>query len=62
MKIQVLIKSVYGVDKIYPQCEKARLFAELTRKVNLDERDLSIVKALGYDVEELTPKKLELNK
>ena len=62
MKIQVLIKSVYGVDKIYPQCEKARLFAELTRKVTLDERDLSIVKALGYDVEELTPKKLELNK
>jgi len=62
MKIQVQVKSVFGVDKIYPVCDKAKHFAELTRKITLDEKDLALIIALGFDVEEVVAKKLELRK
>ena len=60
MKIQVQVKSVFEVDKIYPVCDKATHFAELTRKITLDEKDLAHIMALGFDVEEVVAKKLEL--
>jgi hypothetical protein len=51
MKIQVMVKTVYGKDLIYPVCETARLLAELTRKKTLDEVELALIKKLGFTVE-----------
>ncbi len=48
--ITVVIKSVYGVDKIYPVCEKAEFFAEITGCKTLTEATISYIKKLGYAV------------
>ena len=54
MKIQVRIKSVYGTDKVYPVCGKARAFARIAGTTTLTDHTVIMVKALGYTVE-VTP-------
>lgn len=51
-KIVVKIKTVYGKDLIYPVCDKAKLFASLTRKSTLDTYDLSNISRLGFTIEQ----------
>jgi len=48
--ITVQIKTVYGVDKVYPVCEKAKLLAKLAESVTLTERAIEHIKALGYTI------------
>lgn len=48
--ITVSIKSVYGNRLIYPACEKAKLFALFTGKKTLNENDIDIIKALGFEI------------
>lgn len=50
MEIRVKIKNVYGVDKIYPACDKAQAFVMLANKLTLSRRDVDIIKGLGYTV------------
>ena len=50
MKIFVEMKNVYGNDLIYPKCETAKLLAELACHATLTQRDLSVIKRLGYEV------------
>jgi hypothetical protein len=47
MNITVTIKSVYGVDKMYPACENARRFAEIAGTKTLTEHTIRQIKAMG---------------
>ncbi len=49
--IKVTIKTVYGVEKIYPADRKAELFAELVGQKTLTREDIGHIKALGYAVQ-----------
>lgn len=51
MKIQVKIKNQYGRDTIYPVCEKAKIFANLVKQSTLTKEDITLIKALGYEIE-----------
>lgn len=51
MKIQVILKSVYGRTTVYPACPVSRGFAELAGMLTLTERSIRIIKTMGYTVE-----------
>lgn len=55
MKIQVSTKSVYGIDRTYPESKEAKLLCELTGKKTLDHLALRIIKELGVEVEYILP-------
>ena len=55
MKIIVEVKSVYGQERIYPVCEKAKLFCSIQRTKTLGANTIKIIKALGFTVEVQTP-------
>lgn len=48
--ILVEIKNVYGIEKIYPVCERAELFARMTGCKTLTEATIHYIKKLGYAV------------
>lgn len=50
MQIEVKEKNVYGVIRLYPANDTAELFTELLNKKTLEERDLSVIKKMGYKV------------
>ncbi len=50
MEILVDIKSVYGIDKIYPVCEKAKTFCEMLNTKTLTDHAIKKIKELGYTV------------
>lgn len=50
MTIHVEIKSVYGVEKIYPIDTNAKIFAELVNQKTLTFEDVTLIKKLGYEV------------
>jgi hypothetical protein len=56
MTIQVNIKQVYGVERIYPVNDQASILAQLTRKKTLDRTDINLIKKLGYNVEVVAEK------
>jgi hypothetical protein len=56
MKIQVTIKSVYGMPKIYPYCETAAKFCKLLGTKTLTEDAVSIIKSIGYSIEVIQDK------
>ena len=56
MNIQVNIKQVYGVDRIYPVNDKAIILTQLTNKKTLDKRDIELIKKLVYEIEVITNK------
>jgi hypothetical protein len=49
-KIVVMVRSVYGVDKIYPVCGDAKLFADIAGTTTLREHDLRRIQQLGYHI------------
>jgi len=53
--VQIEVKSVYGVELIYPANDEAKLFTSLSGKKTLSRQDLKIIKALGFDVEQVVP-------
>jgi len=50
MTITIRGKQVYGILKIYPVCDKAKIFAALTGKKTFDDDDITRIKSLGYRV------------
>lgn len=50
MEITVSVKNVYGVERIYPVCEKAYIFAEIARTKTFDRLVIERIKELGYTV------------
>lgn len=59
MQIQVLVRTVFGNETVYPVCEKAKLFAKIAGTKTLCPTALSSIKALGYEIE-VIPSKLEV--
>ena len=49
-EIRVVVKNVYGTDKVYPFCTKARNFAEIAGTKTLTRDTLRLVQLLGYQV------------
>jgi hypothetical protein len=50
MEITVKVRSVYGVDTIYPVCEKAKLFASMCNTRTLTQSAINHIKSLGYTI------------
>lgn len=50
MEIKVTIKQIYGVDKVYPVDDKAKLFAKLCSTTTLTVSTIEVIKQLGYRV------------
>lgn len=48
LSILVEIKQVYGNKTIYPLCERGKLFAQLAGKKTLTDKEILIIKNLGY--------------
>ena len=46
----VSIKSKYGTETIYPDCEPSKIFAELLKQKTLTREDIETIKRLGYEV------------
>lgn len=49
-EITVKVKSIYGVDKIYPVDDDSRTFARLAGTTTLTDEAIRHIKALGYTV------------
>ena len=49
-EIRVVVKNVYGTDKVYPFCMKARHFSDIAGTKTLTRDTLRLVQLLGYQV------------
>lgn len=50
MKITVKIKSVYGLETVYPACPAAELFAKIAGTKTITSHALADIRALGYEI------------
>jgi hypothetical protein len=50
MQIKVRLKTTYGRELIYPACEKAELFASLTKKKTLTIDEIKVIEELGFEI------------
>lgn len=48
--ITIEIKDVYGQPKVYPVCNRAKLFAEIAGTKTLLPTDIQRIQVLGYTV------------
>ena len=55
MKITVEVKNVYGIDRIYPVCDKAKALLALTHNKTFSDAHISRLKSLGYELVVKTP-------
>jgi len=42
-------KTVWGTERIYPICERSKLFTRLVGQKTLDRSAIEIIRQLGYD-------------
>jgi hypothetical protein len=50
MQVLVQLRTVYGVDTVYPVCDNAKAFASIARTKTLTLDTLGQVKALGFEI------------
>jgi len=50
MELVVSKKNVYGVERVYPVCNKAKLFASISGNKTLLPEVIELVKELGYNL------------
>jgi len=50
MKITVRIKSIYGIETVYPVCERATLFSRIAGTKTLTRHTIDHILALGYEI------------
>jgi hypothetical protein len=48
MELKVQKKNVFGVERIYPKCNKSRLLTALTGQKTLLDVNIKLIKQLGY--------------
>ena len=49
-QVHIKVREVYGMERIYPVCANAMLFAEMTRRRCLTRQDLGSISELGFSV------------
>ena len=49
--IQVIVKDIYGVERIVPVNDNAKTFTKLTGRKTLKRSDIDLIKYLGFDIE-----------
>lgn len=49
-QITVLLRDVYGTEKVYPICDDALRFAAIAGTTTLTKRVLRCVETLGYNI------------
>lgn len=54
----VEVRTIYGVDKIYPANRTAELFASLAGTKTLTSADIMTIEALGFGIANVTKKEL----
>jgi len=57
--LEVSIKTVYGVERIYPMNDAAKMLANLLGRKTFNTKDLESLKNLGYEIKQVESKKLE---
>lgn len=50
MHIEVTIKTIYGIETVYPACDKAKLFARIAGTKTMTPHALRDIAALGYQI------------
>tara|TARA_R100001163_G_C4963580_1_gene126386 strand:- start:512 stop:688 length:177 start_codon:yes stop_codon:yes gene_type:complete len=50
-KLIVQIKNIYGVNRIYPVCEKSKCFSRIAGLKTLQPTVIDEIKKLGYKIE-----------
>lgn len=50
MNITVEIRDVYGQSRVYPVCDKAKLFADIAGTTTILPRDIQRIQELGYEI------------
>ena len=50
MKLVVSKKNVYGIERVYPVCSKAKLFAAISGNKTLLPEVIEQIKKLGYNL------------
>lgn len=58
-KPQVSIRTVYGIDKVYPVCQIAIGLANLLGQKTFTQEDITKLRAMGFEIEEVTIPKLK---
>ena len=51
MKIEIIIKNVYGNELIYPNCDTSKAFCKIAKTKTLSIANLEIISKMGYQVE-----------
>jgi hypothetical protein len=51
MKIEIIIKNVYGNQLIYPNCDTSKAFSNIAKTKTLSIENLKTISSMGYDVE-----------
>lgn len=54
--ITVQVRTVYGVDTVYPSCPKSAIFAAIAGTKTLTNATLCQIEALGYTIEVEAPR------
>ena len=49
-EIKVEPRTVYGETRIYPKCDKAKIFADMLGQTTLTPRNIQAIIKLGYTV------------
>ena len=50
MKLVVSKKNVYGIERVYPVCNKAKIFAAISGNKTLLPEVIEQIKKLGYNL------------
>jgi len=50
MQLVVTRKNVYGIERVYPVCTKAKLFASIAGNKTLRPDVIELIKKLGYNL------------
>jgi hypothetical protein len=50
MKIEVRITNQYGVERVFPVCDKAKEFSKIAGTATLTLAAIKSIKTLGYEV------------
>ncbi len=48
MELIVTVENHYGERRVYPECDKSHLFANIANKMTLTEPTIELIKELGY--------------